>query len=255
MASQPRPPMLSPADRQTAGVLLVSCLSLTLLYYPANRHWMLDWLQQWWPALGLSFRQQVAHNPDTDLYRVAYWALASIVSYCLLPLLAIRLIDRRPLSDFGLAWPDHATLKADLKLFPLFYAVMLPLVWWASGQPGFLKIYPFFRLSSGESMWPHWLLWELLYFAQFAALEFFFRGYMVHGLKPRLGVSAIFVMVLPYCMIHFEKPLLESLAAIIAGVALGALSYRYRSIWLGIALHCSVALTMDLMALWRKGLL
>ena len=63
---------------------------------------------------GLSFRQQVAHNPDTDLYRVAYWALASIVSYCLLPLLAIRLIDRRPLSDFGLAWPDRATLKADL---------------------------------------------------------------------------------------------------------------------------------------------
>jgi hypothetical protein len=38
-------------------------------------------------------------------------------------------------------------------------------------------------------------------------------------------------------------------------MALGALSYRYRSIWLGIALHCSVALTMDLMALWRKGLL
>lgn len=78
---------------------------------------------------------------------------------------------------------------------------------------------------------------------------------MVHGLKPRLGVSAVFVMVLPYCMIHFEKPLLESLAAIVAGVALGALSYRYRSIWLGIALHCSVALTMDVMALWRKGLL
>lgn len=95
----------------------------------------------------------------------------------------------------------------------------------------------------------------MLYFAQFAALEFFFRGYMVHGLKPRLGWLAVFVMIIPYCMIHFEKPALESLAAIIAGAALGLLSYRYKSIWLGVALHCSVALTMDLMALWRKGLL
>lgn len=151
MSSLPRTPFLTPADRQAAGVLLVSCLCLTLLYYPANRYWMLDWLQQSWPALGLSFRQQVVHNPDTDLYRAAYWALASIASYCLLPLLAIRLLDRRPLADFGLAWPDRAALKTDLKLFPLFYAVMLPLVWWASGQPGFLKIYPFSDLAPAKA--------------------------------------------------------------------------------------------------------
>ncbi len=247
--------LLPRADRQAAAILLVCSLCLTLLYYPTNRYWMLGCLQEALPALAPAFERAVVRNPDTQLYRSLFWALASIVSYCLLPLLHIKLALRQPLADFGLGLPDRRTLLTDLKLFPLFYAVMLPLVWWASAQPGFLKVYPFFRLGPQETLWPHWALWELLYFAQFAALEFFFRGYMVHGLKPRFGVSAIFVMVLPYCMIHFEKPVLESLAAIIAGVALGALSYRYRSIWLGIALHCSVALTMDLMALWRKGLL
>jgi membrane protease YdiL (CAAX protease family) len=251
----PSPSQLAPADRQAAAVLLVCCLSLTLLYYPANSHWLLDCLRNTLPAWATVFQHLVVHNPDTQLYRALFWSLASVASYCLLPLLHIKLVLRRPLSDFGLALPSWRLLRTDGKLFLLFYAIMLPLVWWASAQPGFLQIYPFFRLGPQESLWPHWAWWELLYFAQFAALEFFFRGYMVHGLKSRFGVSAIFVMVLPYCMIHFEKPVLESLAAIIAGMALGALSYRYRSIWLGIALHCSVALTMDLMALWRKGLL
>lgn len=246
---------LRQSDRQTIAVLLVCSLSLTLLYYPANRYWMQDWLLQLWPATGERFSRLVVNNPDTGLYRASYWAAASVASYCLLPLLHIAFFNRRPMSDFGLGWPDRNTLKTDLKLFPLFYAIMLPLVWWASAQPGFLQIYPFFRLAPGESLWPHWVLWELLYFAQFASLEFFFRGYMVHGLKPKLGPTSIFIMVIPYCMIHFEKPIVESLAAILAGVTLGVLSYRYRSIWLGIALHCSVALTMDLMALWRKGLL
>ncbi|AXE29118.1 CPBP family intramembrane metalloprotease [Chromobacterium phragmitis] len=242
------------AERQALAVLLVSSLCMVWLQYPANRFWMLAALSRWLPDAAEWFRAAVIHNPHTELYRSAYWALASIAGYVLLPLVHIRLKSEK-LSDYGLAWPDRATLRADLKLFPLFYALMLPLVWRASAQPGFLAIYPFFRLSPGEALWPHWLLWEMLYFAQFAALEFFFRGYMVHGLKPRLGWLAVFVMIIPYCMIHFEKPALESLAAIVAGAALGLLSYRYKSIWLGAALHCSVALTMDLMALWRKGLL
>jgi membrane protease YdiL (CAAX protease family) len=50
-------------------------------------------------------------------------------------------------------------------------------------------------------------------------------------------------------MIHFEKPIVETLAALGAGVILGTLAMRTRSIWLGFAIHVSVALTMDLLAL------
>jgi membrane protease YdiL (CAAX protease family) len=63
---------------------------------------------------------------------------------------------------------------------------------------------------------------------------------------------SIFVMMVPYCMIHFGKPMPETLGAILAGIVLGTLSLKSRSIFLGILIHYSVAIAMDLMALYRK---
>ncbi|HVJ80534.1 MAG TPA: hypothetical protein VNC50_05645 [Planctomycetia bacterium] len=63
------------------------------------------------------------------------------------------------------------------------------------------------------------------------------------------------MMTLPYCMIHFGKPLLETMASIGAGLILGGLSLKTRSIWLGAALHVYVAWLMDALALYRKGFL
>jgi membrane protease YdiL (CAAX protease family) len=60
-------------------------------------------------------------------------------------------------------------------------------------------------------------------------------------------------MTVPYCMIHFGKPLPETLGAIFAGLFLGTVSLWTRSIWLGTALHISVAVSMDLAALYYKG--
>ncbi|MBT8199929.1 MAG: CPBP family intramembrane metalloprotease, partial [Acidimicrobiia bacterium] len=66
---------------------------------------------------------------------------------------------------------------------------------------------------------------------------------------------AVWVMVVPYMMIHFTKPPLEALGAVVAGAVLGVLSLRKESIWLGAALHIGVALTMDIAALWQRALL
>jgi len=56
-------------------------------------------------------------------------------------------------------------------------------------------------------------------------------------------------------MIHFQKPMAECFAAIMAGIFLGWISYRNGTIWLGLVLHCTVAFSMDLFALNNKGLL
>jgi membrane protease YdiL (CAAX protease family) len=52
-------------------------------------------------------------------------------------------------------------------------------------------------------------------------------------------------------MIHYHKPVLETFGAIAAGVILGYMSLRTRSIWLGAALHIAVAWTMDAAAIWH----
>ena len=102
-------------------------------------------------------------------------------------------------------------------------------------------------------LWPAFFTWQMFYWCQFIALEFFFRGFMVHGLRHRFGIYSVFVMTVPYCMIHFGKPMPETFAAIVAGIVLGFMSLKTRSIWLGAALHIGVAATMDGLALWRLG--
>jgi hypothetical protein len=98
---------------------------------------------------------------------------------------------------------------------------------------------------SGEPFWLRMIVWQLLYALQFVALEFFFRGYLIHGWKRRLGPYAIFAAMVPYCLIHFGKPLPETLGSIVAGVVLGLMSLKTNSIWPGAGLHIAVAWTMD----------
>jgi membrane protease YdiL (CAAX protease family) len=117
----------------------------------------------------------------------------------------------------------------------------------ASHTPSFRHTYPFYRLAN-RSQFDLWT-WEALYAAQFVSLEFFFRGFILQGLRRALGSNAIFVMIVPYCMIHYGKPLPETLGAIGAGLILGTLAMRTKSIWGGVLIHIGVAMTMDVLAL------
>ena len=112
-------------------------------------------------------------------------------------------------------------------------------------------IYPFYQ-NAGRSYYDL-MVWELAYGIQFFALEFLFRGVMLSGFRKWLGVGGIFVMLIPYCMIHFGKTASESIGAIFAGVILGGLALKHRSIWGGVMLHWAVGITMDVLALWQKN--
>ena len=50
-----------------------------------------------------------------------------------------------------------------------------------------------------------------------------------------------------------NQPMPEAFASIVAGLALGYMSLRTRSIWLGAAIHVTVAISMDFASLWRQG--
>lgn len=189
-------------------------------------------------------------NVNAELARLTYWASWCLTCYFVIPALVVRLVLRQRLRDFGLGL--GGALK-DAWIYVLAFAVVLPLVVIVSAQPHFRDTYPFYDLADHEPLWPRFWMWELLYFGQFFALEFFFRGFFLHGTRHRLGYGAVLAAVVPYCMIHFGKPLPETLGAIIAGTVLGSLSLKSRSIWLGVAIHATVALSMDFASLWRQG--
>jgi uncharacterized protein len=54
-------------------------------------------------------------------------------------------------------------------------------------------------------------------------------------------------------MIHFHKPFPEAIGSIIGGFVLCWLALKTRSIWGGVFLHVAVALTLDVLALWRTN--
>ena len=87
---------------------------------------------------------------------------------------------------------------------------------------------PDFRSHYHRSVidWPELLLYNALFML---AWEFLFRGYMLFGLEKSMGKSAIFVQTIPFVLLHFGKPFLETLACIPGGLVFGYVAYRTRS--------------------------
>jgi hypothetical protein len=56
-------------------------------------------------------------------------------------------------------------------------------------------------------------------------------------------------------MIHYGKPYLEAGGAVVAGIFLGSVSMKTKSIYSGFFLHITVALLMDILALSHRGAL
>ncbi|PTQ78860.1 CAAX prenyl protease-like protein [Nitrosomonas oligotropha] len=243
---------ISKLDVKVVLVCLIVAFSLTCTRYLGDAYYLISILRD----LNLTGLAQAAdnllqHHANAQLHQLIYWASVVIFFYFVFPACIILLVFKENLTEYGLQ------LKNAGQGYPLYLgmlAIMVPLVFYFSGSESFLVRYPFYTVASDESLFPNFFFWEIVYFLQFLALEFFFRGFILHGTKHRFGFYAIFVMVIPYCMIHFGKPMPETIAAIIAGVVLGFLSLKSKSIWLGVMIHCSVALTMDLCALYRKGL-
>jgi len=196
-------------------------------------------------------------NPDPlglvkydELYGHGYWAFTRVFGYVLpvgIWLLAYR---KDSILDMGLRGRGFF---AHVKLYALFLVVVAGAMVVVARAPDFGTYYPFYKLATRS--WYDLILWECMYFAQFFALELFFRGWLLGALRPRMGSAAIFVMAVPYCMIHFGKPYLEVSGAILAGIALGSLAMKTKSIYQGFLLHITIALSMDLLALSHRGVL
>lgn len=241
---------ISTLDRRAVAALAYSAFGLASIFY----------LQKPESAAAIlrgtrleSFGQSIVNSTENNLPVLAWWVVVATAFYIVIPILIIKYSWRAKLADFGL---NLRIEKGFLKMLAGLAAIMLPLVYLMSRTDGFAAKYPFLKIYNGEPyLGMPLLVWELIYFFQFFGLEFFFRGFLLNSLKRSLGLYSIFVMTVPYTMIHFGKPPAETFAAIIAGILLGWLSYRNGNIWMGLILHCMVAFSMDILALYNKGLL
>jgi hypothetical protein len=184
-----------------------------------------------------------------DLAAGLVWVASLLMFYVALPAIVVRAWHREPLASIG--WSTRGLVRHLRAYLPL-YAVVLPVVVLASHGAAFARTYPF--VASARTNLSTFVLWECAYAVAFVALEAFFRGYLLFTCAARMGWLSVFVMVVPYTMIHFHKPWPECLGAIAAGITLGALALAFRSFWGGVVVHALVALTMDGLAVHHAGL-
>jgi membrane protease YdiL (CAAX protease family) len=238
-------------DYRPAACLSIVAVILTLQEYYGGR--------QLWDSELRPFLLELENGGMTwlkvrryeELYGYGWWAFSRVLGYVLIPLPLWKLMfPKDSLLDMGLRVKGF---MSHVWIYGLCLAVVLPAMVLVANQPDFGTYYPFYKQSSRSIA--DLLMWEAMYGLQFLALELFFRGFMLGALRRSIGSAAIFAMAVPYCMIHYGKPYLETHGAIVAGIVLGSLAMRTKSIYAGFLVHITVAYAMDLLALWHRDAL
>ncbi len=185
-------------------------------------------------------------NPNIYLIEYLYWFIGDFISFFILPVLIIKFLLKEKIRNYGLTLGDY---KAGIKISLIFLGIMLPTIWFASALPQFSSAYP--ELKSTIDSWNVFFIFEIGLFIYLVAWEFVWRGFMLFGLEKKFGYYAIFIQMIPFLILHDGKPVLEAFGAIIAGLALGVLAYRTRSIYYGFFTHACVMFSIDFISILR----
>ncbi len=222
----------SAIDPRVLGTLVIVALVMIFQEYYGDRDFF-----------GRLFMRYWGKSRDWDLIAFGWWSGSKLFGYIVVPLIVLR-VWKLPSSTLNVS---TAGFVRHLRVYLLLYVAVLPFVIGASYTGAFQHTYPFYKAAARS--WRDFFAWELMYGATFVALELFYRGFFLGMLRRSLGPYAIFVMIVPYAMIHFGKPVTEATGAIFAGIALGTLAMATRSIWGGVLIHISIAWTMDVLAI------
>jgi len=176
-----------------------------------------------------------------------YWFASSFFFYGFIPYLVL-LFTRKKVADFGLTLGDW---RYGLKTLALFSFVMIVVVLIAVQTPSFANHYPFNKTALRSLGF--FVTYEYYYMMYFLAWEFFFRGFLLFALYRVIGNWAILVQMIPFALLHIGKPVPEVFASVFAGLILGALALRTRSMLYCFLLHAISAFAMDFSVFVMKG--
>lgn len=191
------------------------------------------------------------HSPllgtDARFASRVYWFLMDGTLMFVLPVLSIKFVFKEKLTNFGIRFGDY---KFGITTVVLFLLVMIPVLWIVSGSEVFTKTYPQGGAEVRNSI-AIFIFYEFCVLIYMLGWEFFWRGYMLFGLKEKFGYYTIFIQMIPFFILHKGKPELELFASIFAGLVLGVQSLRSGSFIYSWLLHWLVMLFIDGLSVLR----
>lgn len=144
------------------------------------------------------------------------------------------------------------SLESWKKFLPLTIVILFlssPLVVYASTREDFRNYYPIWNPGLPQL---NFLVIEIIVLLLMFNTEFFFRGYFLFSLETRFGNWAIFLQSVPYSLIHIGKPPLEVPYSFLAGLVLGYIALRYKSVIPGLLVHWSGSVFLDILIIASK---
>jgi len=191
-------------------------------------------------------------NPNGDVYAYIMQFFVFFVLMFIIPASYLKFKMKANFSDFGMGFGN---VKSGLKLLLICIPIILVVLYFGTDSPDVKTEYPLAKsLHTNREMiiWYH-LSYITLYYI---AWEFFFRGFLLFGLKDRFGVfNSILIQTVSSCLIHLGKPASETIGAIFIGILFGIFAYRTRSIWYVFILHIIMGLSTDLYIIFAHGAL
>lgn len=236
-------------DYRPMVCLLLLSVTLTIQDYYGGRTFFENTVEPFLQTMEAGGQTWIDLTKYRDLWSQLWWAFSRAFGYSVVPIVVWKLTFKEDsILDMGLRLKGFFS---HLWIYGLCLVIVVGAMILLSNQKDFLEYYPFYKKA--HRSWFDLLAWESAYMLQFLALEFYFRGFVLAALRRTMGAAAIFVMAVPYCMIHFGKPYLEAHGAIVAAVVLGSLAMQTRSIYAGFFVHVTVAGLMDYFALASRN--
>ena len=174
---------------------------------------------------------------------ISYMFITAFFLMGILPLAVIRCMFHESPKNFGLAVGDwRLGLPAVALLIMLISALLL---FPASQTAEMRSFYPFDKDAADSIV--SFLRLEFFRAAFFyTAWEFFFRGFLLFGLRKALGDwEAILIQTISSSLWHIGMPTGEILGSIAGGIMFGVLALRTRSILWVFLLHSLIGVIMD----------
>lgn len=150
--------------------------------------------------------------------------------------------------------------KVDFKAYFIMLLIMVPIIYAATFLPDILDYYPTYKRTGGARFamfyqmkeWVSVFVYETIYLLDFLNTELFFRGFLIIGLSRLLGKNVVLPMAATYAVLHFGKPMGETISSVFGGYILGVIALYSRNIWGGVFLHGGIAFLMEVFAFWKQ---
>jgi membrane protease YdiL (CAAX protease family) len=167
--------------------------------------------------------------------------LSCFVLLGVLPALVVKLLFRERLRDYGVGLGIPVRTARTLALLAPFFVLG---AYVASKDPQILVKFPI-NPQAGSS--PSMFAWHAATYALFyAGWEFYFRGFLLFGLRDSLGAAnAVLIQTAASALLHIGSPASETFGAILGGLLWGVLALQTRSLLSGLAQHYLLGIALD----------